>query len=85
MAGIASLITRMRRKVLTTSLQNSLQDEIGALDLGHLPLKLSDRGEVGKSKVQIGLEAKQKVGKNSDDSAGEGKKRALLWQAFLPS
>ncbi|MFX5952765.1 hypothetical protein ABTE58_18990, partial [Acinetobacter baumannii] len=30
-AGITSLITRMRRKVLTTSLQNSLQDEIGAL------------------------------------------------------
>ena len=81
-AGITSLITRMRRKVLTTSLQNSLQDEIGALDLGHLPLKLSDRGEVGKSKVQIGLEAKQKVGKNSD-ILSEGEKRALALAGFL--
>lgn len=37
-AGITSHITRLRRKVLTTSLQNSLQDEIVALDLQHLPL-----------------------------------------------
>lgn len=81
-AGITSLITRMRRKVLTTSLQNSLQDEIVALDLGHLPLKLSDRGEVGKSKVQIGLEAQQKVGKNSD-ILSEGEKHALALAGFL--
>jgi hypothetical protein len=59
-AAITSLITRMRRKVLTTSLQDSLQEEIVALDLGHLPFKLSDRGEVGKSKVQIALDAQQK-------------------------
>jgi energy-coupling factor transporter ATP-binding protein EcfA2 len=81
-AGITSQITRMRRKVLTTSLQNSLQDEIVALDLGHLPLKLSDRGEVGKSKVCIGLEAQQKIGKNSD-ILSEGEKRALALAGFL--
>lgn len=81
-AQITTQITRMRRKVLTTSLQNSLQNEIVALDLGYLPLKLSDRGEVGKSKVQIGLEAQQKVGKNSD-ILSEGEKRALALAGFL--
>ena len=35
--------------------------EVRALDLVHLPLKLADRGEVGKSKVHIGLEASQKI------------------------
>ena len=81
-AAITSLITRMRRKVLTTSLQGSLQEEIVALDLGHLPFKLSDRGEVGKSKIQIALDAQQKVGKNSD-ILSEGEKRALALAGFL--
>jgi energy-coupling factor transporter ATP-binding protein EcfA2 len=81
-AAITGLITRMRRKVLTSSLQNSLRDEIVALDLEHLPLKLSDRGEVGKSKVQIALDAQQKVGKNSD-ILSEGEKRALALAGFL--
>ena len=81
-AGITSHITRIRRKVLTASLQTSLEDEIKALDLQHLPLKLADRGEVGKSKVHIGLEAQQKVGKNSD-ILSEGEKRALALAAFL--
>lgn len=81
-AGITSHITRLRRKVLTASLQTSLQDEIVALDLQHLPLKLADRGEVGKSKVQIGLEAQQKVGKNSE-ILSEGERRALALAGFL--
>ncbi|MGY4414938.1 energy-coupling factor transporter ATP-binding protein EcfA2 [Bradyrhizobium sp. LB7.1] len=80
--GITSYITRLRKKVLTATLQASLEDEITALDLKHLPLKLADRGEVGKSKVQIGLEAQQKVGKNSD-ILSEGEKRALALAGFL--
>lgn len=81
-ASVTSHITRIRRKVLTTSLQTNLQDEIVALDLQHLPLKLADRGEVGKSKVHIGLEAQQKVGKNSE-ILSEGEKRALALAGFL--
>jgi ABC-type lipoprotein export system ATPase subunit len=81
-AGVTSQITRMRRKVLTTTLQNSLKDEIAALDLQHLPLKLADRGEVGQSKVQIGLEAQQKIGKNSE-ILSEGERRALALAGFL--
>lgn len=81
-AGITSHVTRIRRKVLTATLQASLEDEIKALDLQHLPLKLADRGEVGKSKVHIGLEAQQKVGKNSD-ILSEGEKRALALAGFL--
>ncbi len=37
---------------------------------------------MGKSKVQIGLEAQQKVGKNSD-ILSEGEKRALALAGFL--
>lgn len=81
-ASVTSQITRMRRRVLTTALQNSLRDEIAALDLQHLPLKLADRGEVGKSKVQIGLEAQQKIGKNSE-ILSEGERRALALAGFL--
>lgn len=81
-AGITTQITRLRRKVLTPSLQASLQDEIIALDLEHLPLKLADRGEVGKSKVHIGLGAQQKIAKNSD-ILSEGEKRALALAGFL--
>ncbi|WP_271500806.1 AAA family ATPase [Bradyrhizobium sp. CCBAU 11357] len=81
-AGITSHITRIRRKVLTATVQTSLEDEIEALDLQHLPLKLADRGEVGKSNVHIGLEAQQKVGKNSD-ILSEGEKRALALAGFL--
>lgn len=80
--AITTYIGRIRRKVLTTSLQNSLSDEVKALDLEHLPLKLADRGEVGKSKVQIGLEAQQRVAKNSD-ILSEGEKRALALAGFL--
>jgi energy-coupling factor transporter ATP-binding protein EcfA2 len=81
-ATITAHITRLRRKVLTDSLQSSLQDEIVALDLQHLPLKLADRGEVGKSKVHIGLEAQQRIGKNSD-ILSEGERRALALAGFL--
>lgn len=81
-ANITAHITRLRRKILTDSLQSSLQDEIVALDLQYLPLKLADRGEVGKSKVHIGLEAKQKIEKNSD-ILSEGERRALALAGFL--
>jgi energy-coupling factor transporter ATP-binding protein EcfA2 len=81
-AGVTTHITRLRRKILTPSLQTSLQNEIDAFDLQHLPLKLSDRGEVGKSKVSIGLEAPQRVSKNSE-ILSEGEKRALALAGFL--
>ena len=81
-AGVTTQITRLRRKILTPSLQTSLRDEIDAFDLQHLPLKLSDRGEVGKSKVSIGLEAPQRVSKNSE-ILSEGEKRALALAGFL--
>jgi recombinational DNA repair ATPase RecF len=80
--SVGMITAHIRRKVLTTSLRDSLRDEIVALDLQHLPLTLADRGEVGKSKVHIGLEAQQKVGKNSD-ILSEGEKRALALAGFL--
>jgi energy-coupling factor transporter ATP-binding protein EcfA2 len=79
---ITTYITRMRRQQLTPTLRENFKAEILAFDLQHLPLDLSDRGDAGKSKVQIGLEVRQKIKRNSD-ILSEGEKRALALAGFL--
>lgn len=79
---VTSKLTQQRRKSLTPSLQLNFEQEVKAFDLTHLPLKISDRGEVGQSKVQIGLETFQKIKSNSD-ILSEGEKRALGLAGFL--
>jgi hypothetical protein len=81
-SSITTKITQQRRKSLTPSLKTNLTDEIKAFDLTHLPIDLSDRGEVGQSKVQIGLNTQQRIGRNSD-VLSEGEKRALGLAGFL--
>jgi hypothetical protein len=79
---VTTFITKIRRKVLTPTLETAFRDEIKEFRLQHLPLNLSDRGEVGKSKVQIGLDVKQKIQRNSE-ILSEGEKRALALAGFL--
>jgi ABC-type phosphate transport system ATPase subunit len=79
---VTTFITKIRRKVLTPTLEAAFRDEIKEFRLQHLPLNLSDRGEVGKSKVQIGLDVKQKIQRNSE-ILSEGEKRALALAGFL--
>jgi hypothetical protein len=79
---VTTFITKTRRKVLTPTLEAAFRDEIKEFRLQHLPLNLSDRGELGKSKVQIGLDVKQKIQRNSE-ILSEGEKRALALAGFL--
>lgn len=80
--SVTSYITRLRRVLLTPSLRDNFQAEVKAFDLEHLPLDLSDRGQAGVSKVQIGLGTKQPIRRNSD-VLSEGEKRALALAGFL--
>ena len=79
---ITTYITRMRRAQLTPTLRENFLKEVKAFDLEHLPLDLSDRGQAGTSKVQIGLNTKQAIKRNSD-ILSEGEKRALALAGFL--
>jgi AAA domain len=79
---VTTFITKIRRKVFTPTLETAFRDEIKEFRLQHLPLNLSDRGEIGKSKVQIGLDVKQKIQRNSE-ILSEGEKRALALAGFL--
>ena len=79
---LTTFITKIRRKVLTPTLEAAFRDEIKEFRLQHLPLNLSDRGEIGKSKIQIGLDVKQKIQRNSE-ILSEGEKRALALAGFL--
>lgn len=79
---VTTYITKLRRAVLTPSLKKNLMDEVKAFDLEHLPLDLSDRGQAGVSKVQIGLNTKQNIKRNSE-ILSEGEKRALALAGFL--
>ena len=79
---VTTFITKTRRKLLTPTLETAFRDEIKEFRLQHLPLNLSDRGEVGKSKVQIGLDVKQKIQRNSE-ILSEGENRALALAGFL--
>lgn len=79
---VTTYITRLRRLSLTPSLRENFKAEVKAFDLEHLPLDLSDRGQAGVSKVQIGLETTQPIKRNSD-ILSEGEKRALALAGFL--
>lgn len=79
---VTTYITRLRRVMLTPSLRENFKAEVKAFDLEHLPLDLSDRGQAGVSKIQIGLETKQPIKRNSD-LLSEGEKRALALAGFL--
>ena len=59
--------------MLTPSLRENFRAEVKAFDLEHLPLDLSDRDQAGVSKIQIGLETKQPIKRNSD-TLSEGEK-----------
>ena len=52
------------------------------MDLGHIPLKLKDRGQLGSGKILIDLEAVQPVTKKSE-ILSEGEQRALALAGFL--
>jgi ABC-type lipoprotein export system ATPase subunit len=80
--AITQQITRRRREILTPSLKHALEDELSALHLTHIPLGLSDRGDLGSSIVEIALSAQQRIANNSD-VLSEGEQRGLALACFL--
>jgi hypothetical protein len=66
LTAITQQITRRRREILTPSLKTALQDELKALQLTHLPLDLTDRGDLGNSVVEVTLSAQQRIANNSE-------------------
>ena len=75
-------ITRRRREILTPTLRAALHGELDWFRLTHLPLDLSDRGDGANSIVEIALDARQRIGNNSD-VLSEGEQRALALACFL--
>ncbi|WP_026987046.1 AAA family ATPase [Fodinicurvata fenggangensis] len=80
--AITGQITRRRREILTPSLREALEDELRALQLTHLPLDLSDRGDLGASVVEVALTAQQRIRANSE-ILSEGEQRGLALACFL--
>lgn len=82
LTAITQQITSRRREILTPTLKDSLNDELKAFHLTHLPLDLADRGDLGDSLVEVALSAQQRIANNSD-VLSEGEQRGLALACFL--
>lgn len=79
---ITRQITARRRQLLTPSLKDALKGELTALRLRHIPVELTDRGDLGNSIVEVALSAQQRVANNSE-VLSEGEQRGLALACFL--
>lgn len=79
--SVSTQITAMRRLLVTQELERRIGDEIKALDLVHLPLKVSESSAGGQSLFSIGLQGVGRVKNNQILS--EGEQRALALACFL--
>lgn len=82
LTAITQQITKRRREILTPSLKDALRDELNVLQLKHIPLGLADRGDLGKSIVEVSLSAQQRIAANSE-VLSEGEQRGLALACFL--
>ena len=82
LTAITRRITDRRREILTPTLRTRFHRELERLQLTHLPLDLADRGEDAASIVEIDLNARQRIGHNSD-ILSEGEQRGLALACFL--
>lgn len=78
---ITAFINRLRKEFLTPALASAFQDEIEALDLADLPVKLLERGEYAESMVQVGLETERDF--EPGDVLSEGELKALALASCL--
>lgn len=82
LTAITRRITDRRRQILTPTLKRALDNEIKALKLTHVPLKLSDRGDGAESILEVALNTQQRIRANSE-VLSEGEQRALALAGFL--
>jgi energy-coupling factor transporter ATP-binding protein EcfA2 len=79
--SISTQITALRKQLVTAELERRIAEEIGWLDLTHLPFKVSDSSSGGKSLFSVGLQGAGAVKNNQVLS--EGEQRALALACFL--
>jgi len=79
--SISTQITALRKQLVTEELERRIAEEIAALDLTHLPFKVSDSSSGGKSLFSVGLHGAGAVKNNQVLS--EGEQRALALACFL--
>lgn len=79
--SISTQITALRKQLVTEELERRIAEEIGSLDLTHLPFKVSDSSSGGKSLFSVGLQGAGAVKNNQVLS--EGEQRALALACFL--
>ncbi|WP_313336452.1 AAA family ATPase [Sphingobium yanoikuyae] len=79
--SISTQITALRKQLVTEELERRITEEVGALDLTHLPFKVSDSSSGGKSLFSVGLHGAGAVKNNQVLS--EGEQRALALACFL--
>ena len=78
---VSMQITSLRRALITADLESRIMGEIKALDLAHLPFKVSDRSAGGESIFSVVLETPVKIA--NDKVLSEGEQRALALACFL--
>ena len=79
--AISTQITALRKQLVTEELERRIGEEIGLLDLTHLPFEVSDSSSGGKSLISVGLQGAGAVKNNQVLS--EGEQRALALACFL--
>ncbi len=80
-APVSRFTTQRRRELVTPELERLIDDEIAALDLAHIPLKVSENTERGKSFFDVALQTRQNATKARVLS--EGEQTALGLACFL--
>ena len=79
--SVSKKITALRRELFTVALEQRIQAEIENLDLTHLPFRVADRSEGGRSMFGVFLDSP--VGVANDKVLSEGEQRALALACFL--
>jgi len=78
---VSKKITALRRELFTAALERRIQTEIENLDLTHLPFRVTDRSEGGRS--MFGVFLASPVGVANEKVLSEGEQRALALACFL--
>jgi energy-coupling factor transporter ATP-binding protein EcfA2 len=78
---LSTLMTSIRRKLVTEGLEQRIQAEVNSLDLGYLPLAVHDESRDGHSYFEVSLNAPVSVA--NDKVLSEGEQRALALASFL--
>jgi ABC-type ATPase involved in cell division len=78
---ISQQITSLRRSLVMEDLEKRILEEIGALDLTHIPFSVSDNSQDGQSLFGVAVKAAKAT--SNSKVLSEGEQRALALACFL--